>query len=320
MIKIGRNDPCPCGSGKKYKKCCIEKTLTQVVAQREAKKFKDYLDSFWSYEEANEMSTEEIIKNLQLMGIKFEKEVFLREIEEYYSAQQLSEHWFETYKVKAIDRDEDFPWVAAWVLWERMAPKNVLCMEQMDYLIDKGFEALNENDSKSACDAWLSFWDAIKYRIKPELKTLEYLDNQYNGSFYIRNICQDLENEMYNAGLEDPIYFEKRIEYCKEFCSFFPDEDEHILHNMRRAIAESYVSLKNFDEAKKVLDKLVVDYPDNPWSYIQYGDMYLFGDDIIKDSMKARELYNKALMVSKNKDDKKAIEERLEDLSAGCFD
>ena len=22
-IKVGRNDPCPCGSGKKYKKCCI---------------------------------------------------------------------------------------------------------------------------------------------------------------------------------------------------------------------------------------------------------------------------------------------------------
>ncbi len=23
-MKIGRNDPCPCGSGKKYKKCCIK--------------------------------------------------------------------------------------------------------------------------------------------------------------------------------------------------------------------------------------------------------------------------------------------------------
>ena len=22
VIKVGRNDPCPCGSGKKYKKCC----------------------------------------------------------------------------------------------------------------------------------------------------------------------------------------------------------------------------------------------------------------------------------------------------------
>ena len=24
--KIGRNEPCPCGSGKKYKKCCMNKT------------------------------------------------------------------------------------------------------------------------------------------------------------------------------------------------------------------------------------------------------------------------------------------------------
>jgi uncharacterized protein len=26
-VKIGRNDPCPCGSGKKYKKCCGAETL-----------------------------------------------------------------------------------------------------------------------------------------------------------------------------------------------------------------------------------------------------------------------------------------------------
>lgn len=24
-MKVGRNDPCPCGSGKKYKKCCAAK-------------------------------------------------------------------------------------------------------------------------------------------------------------------------------------------------------------------------------------------------------------------------------------------------------
>ena len=23
--KVGRNDPCPCGSGKKYKNCCLQK-------------------------------------------------------------------------------------------------------------------------------------------------------------------------------------------------------------------------------------------------------------------------------------------------------
>jgi Predicted metal-binding protein related to the C-terminal domain of SecA len=26
--KIGRNDPCPCGSGKKYKSCCMNKPST----------------------------------------------------------------------------------------------------------------------------------------------------------------------------------------------------------------------------------------------------------------------------------------------------
>jgi uncharacterized protein YecA (UPF0149 family) len=24
--RIGRNDPCPCGSGRKYKKCCMGKS------------------------------------------------------------------------------------------------------------------------------------------------------------------------------------------------------------------------------------------------------------------------------------------------------
>ncbi len=26
-MKIGRNQPCPCGSGKKYKKCCLNKIV-----------------------------------------------------------------------------------------------------------------------------------------------------------------------------------------------------------------------------------------------------------------------------------------------------
>jgi len=33
MAKIGRNDPCPCGSGKKYKRCCL---ATDAEAQTRA--------------------------------------------------------------------------------------------------------------------------------------------------------------------------------------------------------------------------------------------------------------------------------------------
>jgi len=32
--RVGRNDPCPCGSGRKYKQCCLEKDAAQLSAQR----------------------------------------------------------------------------------------------------------------------------------------------------------------------------------------------------------------------------------------------------------------------------------------------
>jgi tetratricopeptide (TPR) repeat protein len=31
MVKVGRNQPCPCGSGKKYKRCCWEKDQSAWV-------------------------------------------------------------------------------------------------------------------------------------------------------------------------------------------------------------------------------------------------------------------------------------------------
>lgn len=35
MAKIGRNDPCPCGSGKKYKRCCLAVDQAARTAARE---------------------------------------------------------------------------------------------------------------------------------------------------------------------------------------------------------------------------------------------------------------------------------------------
>jgi len=29
--RVGRNDPCPCGSGKKFKACCIDKASTATL-------------------------------------------------------------------------------------------------------------------------------------------------------------------------------------------------------------------------------------------------------------------------------------------------
>lgn len=36
MTKIGRNDPCPCGSGKKYKQCCLRKDEAKALIEQAA--------------------------------------------------------------------------------------------------------------------------------------------------------------------------------------------------------------------------------------------------------------------------------------------
>ena len=40
QTKIGRNDPCPCGSGKKYKLCCLANRLTRGEASPLSPRFR----------------------------------------------------------------------------------------------------------------------------------------------------------------------------------------------------------------------------------------------------------------------------------------
>jgi hypothetical protein len=37
--KVGRNDPCPCGSGKKYKKCCMRSSEQEEPQPRPSPRF-----------------------------------------------------------------------------------------------------------------------------------------------------------------------------------------------------------------------------------------------------------------------------------------
>lgn len=48
-INIGRNDPCYCGSGKKFKKCCflkIKPSVTQLAKREQAKEDRYYLKKY----------------------------------------------------------------------------------------------------------------------------------------------------------------------------------------------------------------------------------------------------------------------------------
>ena len=117
MSKIGRNDPCPCGSGKKYKKCCLNKEKTTTSNEQVPLVNELYGNSLFFYhnqyvhtkkvknEEINKkllniydygrkMSPKEVMDNyLEVMNslLSYAKENNIKTIEELDKSEQISE-------------------------------------------------------------------------------------------------------------------------------------------------------------------------------------------------------------------------------------
>lgn len=204
-MKIGRNEPCPCGSGKKYKKCCLDKTEGRLPLS-------DY-----------------------------EREI--------------------------------------------------------DNLMDAGYVFLQMNEDEKACDAWLVLWERLKLSIQAEILDAKDWIRMFQRGDSIYDWCQDFEMELGNAGLKSDEYHRKRITYCEEFCDFFPNSEELILHNMWRAIGESQAAIGEVAEADQTFQELIADYPDNIWGYIGWGDLYAMppGRTTPPDRVKAEQIYQKGL-------------------------
>ncbi|WP_157067393.1 tetratricopeptide repeat protein [Desulfosarcina cetonica] len=136
----------------------------------------------------------------------------------------------------------------------------------------------------------------------------------FSGCELIYNWCQDLEVELGNAGIDDSTYYRERIAYCDEFCSIFPASGELLMHNMKRAIAESYFALGNVEEGNKCFKQLIEQYPNNIWGYIGWGDMYLWPmeKDIKPDYNKAEQIYKMA--VGKGIEGENHLNDRLNEL------
>jgi len=119
-------------------------------------------------------------------------------------------------------------------------------------LIDKkimsGYEFLFEQKTIKACDIWLDAWEDLKeLMIENDVKSVDKLDHVYRWSELPYNCVQELEQELHNAGLEDPVYYKKRINYCYELLEYVGDE-KLMEGNTRRAIADSYYELGDSDQ------------------------------------------------------------------------
>jgi len=91
-----------------------------------------------------------------------------------------------------------------------------------------------------------------------------------------------------------------------------------MVHNMKKAAAESFFALGKVEEGEKEFQFLIKVFPDSAWAYIGWGDMYYLcrmNDELPFNYEKAKSIYEKALTVEV--DDRDAVQERLEMLEEG---
>jgi hypothetical protein len=167
--------------------------------------------------------------------------------------------------------------------WEQvragtLPPIELTPEEQLVELMQEGYDLLRAEQQTAACDKWLEAWAMVTKMTTPAMRTALAFDKAYPGMMQsLFNWSGDLEMELHNAGLDDPVYHSHRVRYVNEFLAQFPDEDEGRYVMFRRAQGEALWHLERYAEAEAVYQALVERLPDEGWGYIGWSDNYHWG-------------------------------------------
>lgn len=263
------------------------------------------------FQELRSAPTGELIQLLLKQGIKFTKEMFLEDLQQFFMVEDLVDYWYEKYGLEENNGMHDFIWVATAELWKRLAP-DVINFEQLDNMMQKGYELSDKQERFKACDLWLEIWEHFRSLFDPSFTSIDQTTRTFNGTQIIFNWTQDLMMELYNAGLRDEKYFQKRLIIAQEILRLFPESPDLYIHNMMRVVAESHYRLGQFQQGERVFKDLIKKFPNNEWSYISYGDQFGdFKNDRYNYS-KARSIYQQALQICTNNRARADVKERIE--------
>jgi hypothetical protein len=350
MAKIGRNDPCPCGSGKKYKKCCLGNemhptgTLAKAMPEfspsppadappctayvlaklfekselytrmkrREPKRARRYCTPG----EVAKLSTEAIVAHLGELGVDASREAYLSHTEGQTSAWAIAQKWRRTID-KALSRyDEDFVGLGACELWKRYCPERP-SVEMLDDWMQEGYELMAQGEYTRACDRWHEVWEHIRPRLHPEMRTAHATASAFNGSQYLFNWIQDYVLELHNVAVDERRYAEQGRELCQAVLAQFPDESELFRINFRADLGEFHYMLGEDEQGERVMLELIRDHSDCAAGYARLADILGYGPTRERgpiDVPRALELLERALARPVDDAEKYDLAVRLRDL------
>jgi hypothetical protein len=311
MDKRGRNEPCPCGSGKKYKKCClgqeappvgVERAPANVTSPTEprpapvagmtpyaiAKLFEDSelfarmqrlapekARGFWTPRQVAALGTEDILAQLRPLAVDASRDAYLALAAGQTSAWAISEHWRAAIAGRLSRHADDFLGLAACELWKRYCPERP-SLEMLDDRMQEGYRLAREGQGARACEIWWDVWRTIRSRLRPEMSTTRQAAVVFDGSQGLFNWMPDFALELHNAALAERRYAGIGVQLCEEVLAHFPGEDDRFLENFRADLGEFHFLAGAPAEGERVLLELIRDHPDRAAGYARLAD--LLGD------------------------------------------
>ncbi|MFC3803678.1 SEC-C metal-binding domain-containing protein [Cohnella sp. GCM10012308] len=321
---LGRNDACPCGSGKKYKKCCIPKydkpipaapppslrSLEKVLAHKLNQKNR------WQPDAVERMSDDDILSQLSRMGITVDREGFLRDLQETMYSDRVAQVWQERIGAPVDSKDSIFPILAAKQFSKRWA-SDIISFDKLEYLADRMIEYGSPQQEQERLVLQRTIWDRLKTRFILQLgiRSWDELYERFPSFTDFAWILDDYSLTLRNAAVSLEVaqrmaLLEERIALNREQEELFSDTEPGQRLTLRLEIAESYGLMDDFSRSDMEFEKIIADYPDSVWAYIHWGDLY-----IDSDRSKAVSIYNLGMercqMNADNSQDLKDLKNRL---------
>jgi tetratricopeptide (TPR) repeat protein len=270
----------------------------------------------WELHDVQALSTEEIRDKLAEHGIDTTEKSFRDRAAEVDSAIALADQWETDHDVDASGYDQDFIWMAAEVLWSRWAP-DLPYQEQIYDLVQEGQELREQGDDAEACQRWLTAWETIIAVTPDDITTLEAADDHLPNVLSLEAFLRSVDNDLASLAADDPTYHERRLEFCREVCTQFPDASDELLLDFRHFIADSLTELGRLDESRNEFETLIRDYPEDPWAYKKLADSYWQDDadePTVEELERAAKLYQQALDAEGTLEQPSAVSDRIDEL------
>ena len=223
---------------------------------------------------AQHLADEELLARLRSFGIDIDRAWLEQKCERALSAEEIAEPLLNQSTGRGLERD--WIWICVAALWRRWFPEQP-CFEELDDKMQTGYELLASRDVVATCRVWLKAWnDVMRLLDKAGIESIADFDERFGGTQSLFNWIQDLESELWNAGLDDRQFLSARISLCEEGLRRLPSDDDLMIENRRRALAESYFELGETQKAETLFREWLDADSCWGWGWIGWSDCFRF--------------------------------------------